>query len=201
MKRLFLPIGVALVAANLTAATIDLTPRYADTFIDGVNARRLYFLENSKKIGISLDFETQVAADGGGGVIFKFPKFPDSSFRIGRSPLTAEEPMSELSLGRYRTAAQTFVPGGATEVKVVEESANPLPINKWQSYRFLVTYQVGAAAMRQSVTFLNLNPQTQVILLTTSSPKSFAEAAERSFQIIRSWHEMLPGDEVPVKGN
>lgn len=201
MKKLLLPVGLAILAASLDASTVDLTPRYVDTFIDGVNARRLYFLEDSKKIGISLDRETEVASGGGGGVTFKFPKFPDASFRIGPSPLKAAEPMSEASLEHYRGVACSLVPGGATEVKVIEEIADPLAINHWQSYRFIVTYQTGAATTKQSVTFLNLNPETQLVLVTSASSRNFAEAAERSFQIIRTWHEMLPGDELPIKGN
>ena len=42
-----------------------------------------------------------------------------------------------------------------------------------------------------------LQAETQVVLVTNASLKNFVEAAERSYQIIRTWHEMLPGDENP----
>ena len=201
MKKLLLPLGLAFLACDLGASPVDLTPRYVDTFIDGIKCRRLYFVEDAKKIGVSLDRETEVAPDPSGGVLFRFSKFPDASFRMAYSPLTPAEPMSEAALDRYRAAAQTFVPVGAIEVKVTAETANPLPINRWSSYRFAVSYQVGAAAQRQTVTFLNLNAESQVVLITGASPKNFPEAAERSFQIIRSWQELLPGDEFQSKGN
>ena len=201
MKRLLLPFTLALLAADLGASTVDLTPRYLDTQIDGIVARRLYFLEESKKIGICLDQETVVSA-GGGGVVFKFPKVPDASFRIATSPFSPDEAMNdETSLERYRTSALSYVPGGATEIKVLEETTNPLPINRWQSHRFLISYQAGANVAKLSVTFLNVNPTTQLVLLTTASTRNWEEAAGRSFEIIRTWHEILPGDELASRVN
>ena len=201
MKRLFLPFAFALLAYDLNGSTVDLTPRYIDTEIDGIKSRRLYFTDSGKKIGISLDRETEVAADSSGGVIFRFPKVPDASFRMTQSTLGADLPMSEGTLEKYRAAATSITPSGATDVIVSEETANPLPVNRWVSHRFVVTYRVGAMVMKQSVTFLNLNQETQVMLVTNASGKNFAEAAERSFQIIRTWHEVLPEDESRVTIN
>ncbi len=201
MKRLFLPLAFVLLACDLNGSTVDLTPRYIDTEIDGIKSRRLYFTEDAKKIGISLDRETEVAADSSGGVIFRFPKVADASFRMTRSTIGADQPMSEGSLEQYRTTAISLVPSGATDVVITEETANPLPINRWVSHRFVASYRIGAVVMKQSVTFLNLNPETQIMLLTSAFGKSFTEAADRSFQIIRSWHEVLPEDESRVTIN
>lgn len=201
MKRLTICILSGLLASELFAAGVDLTPRYIDTFIDGVKCRRLYFAEGSKKIGFSMDRETEVASEGGGGVGFHFPKYPDARFLIDYSRLTPKDAMSEEGLETYRKAAQEFLPRGATEVKIASQAGNTLPINHWQSYRFLLSFQLGPNAMSQSVTFLNLNEEQQLVLVTTSLARNFAEAAERSFQIIRSWQELLPGDERPVRGS
>ena len=57
------------------------------------------------------------------------------------------------------------------------------------------------AIVRISVTFLNLNTDDQLILVTTASERNFEEESERSFQVIRTWQELLPGDEVPPKTN
>lgn len=201
MKKLLLPLALAVLAADLGASTVDLTPRYLDTKIDGFAARRLYFMEATKKIGISLDMETTVAATSA-GVVFKFTMLPDTSFRIGTSPLTPEESMTDPEgLARYRAAANNFVPAGATDAKILEEVTNPLPINSWRSQRFVLSYRAGANVTNMSVTFLNVNPESQLVLVTTASPRSFADAADRSFQIIRSWHEVLPGDELALQGN
>jgi hypothetical protein len=201
MKHLLLPIAIGALAVRLGAATVDLTPRYLDTDVDGYKARQLYFTEDSKKIGISLDTETRVAADGG-GVVFSFTKVPEATFRIAASPLTAGDAMDDpAALERYRASALAFVPAGATEVSVIEEAANPLPINQWQSHRFVVSYQAGANASRLSVTFLNVNPTSQLVLVTRAPTRNFADAADRSFQIIRTWHEVLPGDIAGNGGN
>ncbi len=200
MKRLLSHFALATLAATLSAANVDLTPRYLDTEFDAIQIRQLYFLEDTTRIGITLDQETTVSTNGG-GVVFKFSKVPDASFRIAISPLTPEEAMSDPeSLERYRASALSFVPAGATEVTVLEEAANPLPINHWQSHVFVVTYQAGANVRRLSVTFVNVNPTSQLVLVTSAPPRAFADAADRSFQIIRSWHEMLPEDQI-AKGN
>jgi hypothetical protein len=192
MKLRHFSLALALLTARLVASTVDLTPRYLETEFDGIPLRQLYFLDGSTKIGLTLDQETTLSA-GGGGVLFKFPKVPDASFRMLTSPLTPEIPMSGAeSLDRYRAAALSFAPAGATDVKVLEETANPLPINRWQSYVFLVSVQAGAHVMKFSVTFVNVNATSQLALVTHASPRSFADAADRSFQIIRSWHELLP---------
>jgi hypothetical protein len=192
MKPRLLTLALVFGAAQLRASTVDLTPRYLDTEFDGLAIRQLYFLDRSTKIGITLDQETTVTA-GGGGVLFKFPKVPDASFRILTSSLTPDVPMTEAeSLEGYRAAALSFVPAGATEVKVLEETANPLPINRWQSHVFVVSYHAAARAMKLSVTFVNVNPVSQLALVTHATPSTFADAADRSFQIIRSWHEIVP---------
>ena len=201
MKILATCILPALLAGDLCAAVVDFSPHYIDTFIDGFKMRRLYFVEGTKKIGVSTDQETEVHSEGNGGVGFSFQKYPDARFVIENSRLTPEQPMDEGSLDTYRKAAQELLPRGAAEVKIVSEAADPLPINKWKSHRIVMSFQLGPNAMSQSVTFLNLSAEQQVVLITSSITRNFAEAAERSFQIIRTWQELLPGDERRAGGS
>jgi hypothetical protein len=200
MKKLLLPLALTTALVDLHGSNLDLTPRYVETMIDGYRARQLYLLEDSRKIGLSPDTETTVAAEAG-GLLFKFTKLPDASFRVGPSPFTPAEALdTPETLERYRAAALALAPAGATEVKVAEEIANPLPINQWQSHRFIVSYQVGASTAKLSVTFLNVNPSSQLLLVTRASSREFANAAERSFHLIRTWHEVLPGDIAATTG-
>ena len=187
-------------ALALPAVAVDLTPRYIDTFADGAASHRLYFADGEKKIGLSLDHETQVAG-GGGGVLFRYPKFPEASFLVKHSPVTADQPFSGVALERYREAARRLLPPGATEVKVLDEARDPLTINRWRSYRLAYTFTNGTVPMVQQITFLNLNADEQLVLVATASERNFAEVAGRSFQIIRTWQPMLPGDEKPVREN
>ena len=185
---------------GLPVSAVDLTPRYIDTFIDGHASRRLYFADGEKKIGVSLDRETRVEA-GAGGVVFRFGKFTDITFLVKPSPMTPDQPFDGIALERYTEAARRLLPPGAKSVKALEETADPLPINRWTGRRFLYSCEVVDSVLMMSVTFLNLNSDDQLILVTTASERNFAEAAERSFQVIRTWQELLPGDEVPPKAN
>lgn len=191
---------VALLALELTAPAIDLTPRYIDTFIDGIAMRRLYFSDGDRKIGVSLDRETSVEA-GGGGVIFRFEKQPDATFLIKTSPMTADQPFDGVSLERYREAARRLLPPGMRNVKALDEVANTLPINRWTSRRFTYTCEDANAPWAVSVTFLNVKADTQLVLVTCATERNFAEAADRSFQIIRTWQPFLPGDEKPIRSS
>ena len=188
------------ITASLPAFAVDLTPRYIDTFEAGIASHRLYFSDGEKKIGLSLDRETSVTA-AGGGVLFRFPRFPEATFLVKHSPVTADQPFSGVPLDRYREAARRLLPPGSTEVKALDELRDPLTINRWRSHRLAYTFAAGSTPMVQQVTFLNLSADEQLVLVTTASERNFAEAAARSFQIIRSWQPMLPGDEKPVREN
>ena len=192
-----LPLLLALV---LPAAAVDLTPRYIDSFADGIASHRLYFADGEKKIGLSLDHETDVVA-GGGGVIFRFPRFPEASFLVKHSPVTADQPFSGVALDRYREAARRLLPPGSTEVKALAEAPDPLTINRWRSYRLGFAFTNGTTPMLEHITFLYLNANEQLVLVTVAAERNFTEAVARSFQIIRTWQPMLPGDEKPVRQN
>ena len=200
MKVPAVTLALAAFILSLPASAVDLTPRYIDTFQAGVASHRLYFSDGEKKIGISLDRETDVLA-AAGGVLFRFPKFPEASFLIRHSPVTADQPFTGVPLDRYREAARRLLPPGSTEVQVRDETRDPLTINRWHSYRLAYSFTTAGTPMVQQVTFLNLTPDEQLILITTASERNFAEATARSFQIIRSWQPMLPGDEKPVRLN
>jgi hypothetical protein len=195
MRKCSLFLGL-LLALKWPALAVDLSPRFIDTFIDGVSSRRLYFADGEKKIGLRLNQETKVEA-GAGGTVFRFTKLPDSTFLIKPSPMTAEQPFEGIALERYREAARRLLPPGVKNVKSLEEVADPLPINRWTGRRFTYTCELLDAPLVMSVTFLNLNAEDQIILVTTAGERNFAEAADRSFQLIRGWQEILPGDEKP----
>jgi hypothetical protein len=186
---------------ELGASAVDLTPRYIDTFIDGVASRRLYFADGEKKIGIRLNQETKVES-GAGGAVFRFTKVPDATFLIKPSPMTPDQPFEGIALERYREAARRLLPPRAQNVKVLEEITDPLPINRWTGRRFVYACDTeDNTPLVLSVTFLNLNTEDQLLLVTMAGERNFPEAAERSFQIIRTWQELLPGDERPPKNN
>ena len=105
------------------------------------------------------------------------------------------------SLEVYRKAVLQLAPTGATEVAILHEDLNPLPVNDWKSYRFVLAYKLPGSDLRTEITFLNLDEKQQLMLRTTADAKQFGVATSRAFNIIRSWHEMLPGEDDPARGN
>jgi len=187
-------------ATALRAAAVDLTPRYVDTFRDGITVHRLFFLDGTQKIGLNVDHETTVEA-GGGGVVFRFPKFPDILFTLKHSPMSADQPFTGISLDRYQEAARRLLPPGAGAVKALPEEPNPITINRWRSYRFSYSCEAAGVVRQVSITFLDISADEQLLLVVTAKDQNFKEAAVRSWQIIRSWQPLLPGDELPPKGS
>ena len=184
----------------LHASAIDLTPRWTDTVIDGVPKRQMYFADGSKKFLLSIVKETEVGARFDGAE-FRFPKFPDIDFIMVPSQFKPDDAFDETKLPAYREAARKLLPARAHDAEIAEEKANPIPINGWKSFRALIRFKMDSRACVQTVTFLNLNEHDQIVLVTTAPERDWNEARERSWQIFRSWQEMLPGDEGPSKGS
>jgi hypothetical protein len=198
MKKTAVFLSLALSAA--TVAAVDLTPRYLDIVGDGFVIHRLYFSDDKKKIGVSMDTETEVVSESG-GVGFFFTKFPGASFSMRESTLTPKTPFSDNSLELYRANALTLIPQGTTGAKIEEEASDPIPVNNWHSYRFVFSYYTGTTSAKRSITFLNISDKQQLILITTATGQNFSIADARSHLIICSWHELQPDEEKPPTGN
>lgn len=184
----------------LHAAALDLTPRWTDTSIDGIPKRQLYFADGGKKFTVSLDQETEVTPQLG-GTSFRFPKLPDIDFIVLPSKFKPSDAFDETKLVQYREAARSLAPAQSRGVETVGEQANPIPINRWQSFRVKLRFTMNSRLYAQEITFLNVSEADQVVLVTSAPERDWSEATERSWQILRSWQEMLPGDEAKSKGN
>ena len=182
------------------AAAIDLTPRWVDTAFDGIPQRQLYFADGDKKFLLSIDKETEVSARYG-GANFRFPKFPDIDLIVMPSEFTPNDAFDKTKLAEYREAAKKLLPVRARSAEIAEETTNPLPINNWKSFRVQLRFTMDSRVCVQTVTFLNLNERDQILVVTSAPERDWNEAWARSWQIVRSWQEMLPGDEGPPSGN
>ena len=184
----------------LHASALDLTPRWTDTAIDSIPKRQLYFADGEKKFMLSVDQETEVTSRFG-GTSFRFAKLPDVDFIVIPSKFKPSDAFDETKLVQYREAARSLAPARSRGVETIEEQANPIPINRWTSFRVKLRFTMDSRAYSQEVTFLNVSEADQVVLVTSAPERDWTEATDRSWQILRSWQEMLPGDEVKVKGN
>ena len=182
------------------ASALDLTPRWIDTSIDGVPKRQLYFADGTKKLMLSIDQETEVDSRFG-GASFRFPKLPDIDFIVIPSRFKPADAFDETKLVQYREAARSLLPARGRKAETAEEIANPIPINGWKSFRIKLRFAMDARAYVQEVTFVNVSEQDQIVTVTSAPERDWNEADARSWQILRSWQEMLAGDEGPPKGN
>ena len=192
---------LSLISLPLFQATaLDLTPRWIDTAIDGVPKRQLYFADGDKKFMLSIDRETEVGARFG-GASFRFPKLPDIDFIIMPSKFKPADVFDEAKLVEYREAARSLLPARGRSSETVEEQSNPIPINGWKSFRVKLRFTMDSRTYAQEVTFLNVSESDQVVLVTSAPERDWTEATERSWQILRSWQEMLPGDASAASGS
>jgi hypothetical protein len=200
VTKVHLLAALAVCATAIPAAAVDLTPRFVDTFSDGVTVHRLYFADGDQKIGLSINHETTVEA-GAGGTVFRFPKFEDILFILKHSPMSADQAFEGVTLDRYREAARRLLPPGAKNTETLGEEPDPITINRWRSFRFAYSFESTGYLRKMTVTFLNISADEQLVLIVSGSEQNFPEAAARSWQIIRSWQPILPGQEKPPKGS
>lgn len=191
---------VALAGVILTgmAPAIDLTPSYVTTVVDGIALRRPCFVDGGKKYAVTVDAETELTGYEG-AAIFNFTKFPRAMMRLGPSPLKPENVFSGEALERYRAVAAQLLLKGAEQVRLESEVADVLPINHWSSYRLVFGYTFIGSPMRESVTFLNLDPKQQIVLQIRSRAADAVTVAARAEDLIRRWHEVVP--ETETAGN
>jgi hypothetical protein len=115
--------------------------------------------------------------------------------------MSADQAFEGVTLEFYREAARRLLPPGAKNIESYGEEADPITINRWRSYRFTFTCESTGFLRKITITFLNISAQEQLVLIVTSSLQNFPEAANRSWQIIRSWQPIRPGAEKVPKGS
>lgn len=174
------------------ADAIDLTPHFSDTTVGGVVQRRMFFVDGNQKVGVNMDFQTRVEA-GAGGAVFRFQRTPNAVLILRPSPMSADEPFAGVSLLRYREAAHRLLPPGVASVESLEEVRDPITSNGWQSFRFAYSYIEQGTQRICSVTFINIHPEEQIVMLVASLSKDFDDAAQRSWFIVRTW-QVLPAE-------
>ena len=183
---------VILLAHAISAnAQLDLRPHY---FKAGGIIGRAYFADGDKKYAVTLDSETQLS-EADGGALFRFTNVPQATMLLRNTPLPKVLTFDEASLPEYLKAAQALLPRLAVEATLDAQAANVLPINKWRTYRFVFSYQIAGSQVKESITFLNLDDGQQIVVQTGSRKNAFDGIASRADDIIRRWHEMLPGSE------
>lgn len=192
MKKTLLTTATALLLfASPATPGLVLTPRLVTLDFGGVPVHRAYFMDGDKKFAVTMDNETELSAHGD-GAIFRFSRIPLATVELHPSPLKAGTSFAPENITQYTKAARQFIAANAevwSEEPVVFE---PLPINGWKSCRFNFFYHVGGSPIRADVTFIDLNPREQIVVVTGGTANSYANVRSRSDDIIRRWHEVTP---------
>jgi len=199
MKGLAFLLSLACLMPLSDAKAVDLTPRFSDTTVAGVTRRRMFFVDGDQKITVNLDFQTRVEA-GAGGAVFRFLRIPDAIFILRHSPMSSDEPFQGVSMLRYREAAHRLLPPNVTSVESLEEIAEPIDSHGWHSYRFVLSYTERVIPRICSVTFINLTPEEQIVMVVAAPSKDFDDAQQRSWLLMRTW-QVIPAKqaEIPVQ--
>ena len=181
----------------VTAQAIDFTPRFMMESADGIVLKRPYFADGEKKYGIKLYGDTDLIQQGD-AALFKFNKLMYGTMLWRPSLFTPAIPFDAVNLPNYTAAALQYLPKGSAGAKVEGEEENVYPINHWICHRYTISYTFYGYPMKDTVTFLNLNDKEQFVIQVSSRNQDFNEIAARSWDIIRSWHEMEPRLERPI---
>lgn len=191
-KRQVFLLSLAYLIALSCAKAVDLTPRFRDSTVGGMAQHRMFFADGKQKITVNLDFQTRVEA-GASGAVFRFLRIPEAVFILRHSPMSSDEPFHGVSMQRYREAAHRLLPPNVTSVESLEEIADPITINGWHSYRFVFSYTEQISPRICSVTFINLKPEEQIVLVVAAPSKDFDDALQRSWLIMRTW-QVIPAE-------
>ena len=186
-----IPVILLIALSSLSASALDLSPRYITVLSDGINMRRPYFADGDKKYSVTLNIETELTPYDDGS-LFRFIKLEHAEMRLRPSSFSVEIKFEPATLDRYQEAARKLLPQVANNVVLEQQMENPLPMNAWKSQRFVYSYTTPFGEFRESITFLNITPTTQVIVQVYAMAKNFADASERAYDIIRRWHELDP---------
>ena len=112
------------------------------------------------------------------------------------SPLNPNVPFAGNDLESYRQIALQMPSKGSTNISIAKEIPDALLTSGWPSYRFIVESIVWGTRSKQAVTFLNFSPTEQILLVTTAEAGQFEAAMLKSSQIINSFHQLPPDEDL-----
>jgi hypothetical protein len=128
-----------------------------------------------------------VSADAG-SITAAPPSDPTMQIRIERLAASSSAPVADPQLDVYRQRALAImVPGGASDVKIVKESLNPLPVFHWKDVEFEVTYTFYGRKLHRSALFIRLNARDQIVTTVSAEDADFEKAHMAAMDTMRSW--------------
>lgn len=193
MKKLFVLTLFVLVSSPLAQA-LTLQPQEIVAGKDGPPVRRYFFQDEGKRLLFRIDGKTSVSGSATQAV-FHFSDILNATTRLSKSGMTPQIPFDEKNLEQYRTVARGYLSGQATDVQIVEELPDAIPINGWASHQIVFSYKILGAPFRQSVTFLNYSATQQLVFDVASPDVDYDKAYTRSYHVLNSFSDYVPNAE------
>lgn len=153
---------------------------------EGPNVERTYFSAGSKKIVFGLPKDCRLSPAGDHLTILLTDTGLDGEIHVARSPFSKEMDLAAEAL-KYREAAAKDLPGGATNIEVQQPVLNPYPFNGWKSLGFTWTYSSSGRSMVRTVSFINLEFGTQIMVTTLSVKKDSEKVSKLARDFMGSW--------------
>jgi len=156
---------------------------------EGAVIRRTYFKDGDRCYAFHPGESVDLAAEAERAT-FRFRNLHGATLLLTQSPFTPEKAFTQENLPSYRESALKHAPAGVLEIIDESDEEGVLRINDWHSHRWVFTYKLPGQTIRQSVTFLNLTPKRQIVVVVTAFASEFKEAEAAALGILHSWHPM-----------
>jgi len=163
--------------------------RVKESNVEGPDVERTYFPAGRKRIAFGQPKGCQFTFGDSSLTILLSEAGLDGEIHVSRSAFTPESDLARDAL-KYRDAATKEMPNGATNVEVQQPVMNPYPFNGWKSLGFTWTYAVGGRSMVRTVSYINLEIGTQVMVTTLSVKKDAEQVGKIARQFMSSWWVM-----------
>jgi len=188
--------GIAISAsiASIAFAGLDLTPYHDAIELGDAVIQRVHFCDGDKKFAVTISSDTEILG-GTNRAVFRFKTISLAEMSLCQSTINPSIPFSPENLPGYKSVARKQLGAAAEIVAEAEPEFDVLPINGWKSCRFTFTTKHPGLVFKTEVTFLNLNSEQQIMIVTTSKEADFPDVRARAHKMMSRWHEVLPGDE------
>ena len=190
---LALTAGVALAAGcAVPAFGLDFQLHTVSLSEDGfVHRHSCFKYDERSNVLIDLPPGWNTTADAG-SITSSPPNAINTFILLQRSPLTPGTPFRDSTLDTYRQRALASVPPGSSNIRVVKETPNPLPIFGWQDFEFEMSYDLAGTTFHRSVLFINLDTRQQILTAVVAEASAFDKIHAAAMDVLRSWHPTLP---------
>jgi hypothetical protein len=190
VRHLLLVLAASFMVTGPGAATsfaLDFQLQTVTINEDGFMHKHFCF-KYDERTNVMIDFPVgwTTTADAG-AITSSSPHEANTSIFLQRSSLTPDTPFKDSGLDTYRQRAAATVPAGATNLQMVKETADPLPVFGWKDFEFEMTYQFFGVLLHRSVLFINVDARQQILTTVVAEQPNFNKVHAAAMDVMRSW--------------